>query len=539
MSRAPRALIAVDEGAATTAVTLLGRIGERWRVLGSLSGPARTPPEELAAILARRIDGPAPSMLAELGVDPRALDDLPRLADRSATLRTLAVLGASPRAVANLERIARRTAWRVSVASPDTHDPKEMTELVLDPHVGGVLVGIGDPPGPDERRSLDDLLALVAAGARRRPDLTIVLSGPIRARRAWTEATEDLPGDPARFVDAPAAASRGGRDEVVRSVLEGLLSGPDPRTSATEAVRLLADVLDRRIEYIEVGFDGGVRAMATPGVADQAPGLVAVRSGAGALVPSVPDDDATDAVLGWSIGSLDRHRMGDRLRELRMHPWGDASGDGARLRLAAARAAMARLVRATPDISSTPTPDLTIVAGGAFAVVPGRAVALAVADIVRRPGATAVALDHARLLGAVGRIEDPDERRSFVADLADDLLLPIGTIVIAAGVGGRASRSVVGSVALSDGADEVRDLEAGALEFLDLPPGRTATATLEFRDGARIGRRARKVSVPVTGGLAGVAIDLRDVPLRLPERRDRRRATLAAWNALVWPGDER
>jgi hypothetical protein len=43
--------------------------------------------------------------------------------------------------------------------------------------------------------------------------------------------------------------------------------------------------------------------------------------------------------------------------------------------------------------------------------------------------------------------------------------------------------------------------------------------------------------VPVSGGIAGILVDLRDVPLRLPERRDRRRAALAAWGELAWPGE--
>jgi hypothetical protein len=43
----------------------------------------------------------------------------------------------------------------------------------------------------------------------------------------------------------------------------------------------------------------------------------------------------------------------------------------------------------------------------------------------------------------------------------------------------------------------------------------------------------------VSGGLAGVMVDLRDVPLRLPDRRDRRRAALATWGEQVWPGDDR
>lgn len=542
MSRTPRALIAVDAGSATCAVSLVGRQAGRWRLLGSISAPAGAPVEALVGVLLRRIGDADPSLLAslELPADAAAAGDLPRLEARSAPPRTLGVLAASRRAATILENAAARTGWRARVASPEMHDPREMTEIALDRAVDALLVGCGDPPGPDERDALNDLAALVATAAVRRPELPIVFAGPVRARRAWTDSfPADAAGDPARLVDAPALA-RGGRDDGVRAILEGLFPGPDGRVAIAEGLRTLADLLERRIELIEVGFEGGMRAVASPGVGDTPPTVVAIRSAEGALVPPDLDDRAVDSVLAWTTGSLDRHRMGDRLRELRMRPWADTAGDGARLRLAAARAAMARIVRVTADLGALPTPDLTIAAGGAFAVAPPRAVALAVADTVRRPGATQVAFDHGRLLGPIGTIDDEADRRALLADLADDLLLPLGSLVLAAGVAGKAGHVLVGSIALAgDRTTIVRDLTAGELEFLDLPPGETADATLEFRETARIGRRARKVRVPVTGGLAGVAVDLRDVPLHLPERRDRRRAMLATWNALAWPVEDR
>ena len=39
-------------------------------------------------------------------------------------------------------------------------------------------------------------------------------------------------------------------------------------------------------------------------------------------------------------------------------------------------------------------------------------------------------------------------------------------------------------------------------------------------------------------GMAGLLVDLRDVPLRLPDRFERRRDLLAAWQADLWPGGE-
>jgi len=538
----PRALLAIDAGAATTSVALLGQPGDRWRLLGNLAAPAGADVDALGEILAARLVAADPRMAADLEVARNRVADLPRLEARSRPPGTLAVLGASRRAVLMLEAVAARTPWRVRSASPESHDPREMTELALRADVSVVLVGAGDPPGPDERGWLDDLAGLVGAATRRRPELRVVLAGPVAARAAWAEgAGRALDGSQDRIVEAPPVGMRSGPDEPLREILEGLLPGnADTRHTAVRAVLSLADALDRRVELIDIGLDGGLRAMASPGVADQGPVAIAVRTAQAGLVPVEVDDAAIDAVLAWTTGSLDRHRMGDRLLDLRAQPWADASGEGARLRLSATRAALARLVARTADIGAMPTPDITVVAGGAFALAPPRAVALAVADTIRRPGATQLAIDHARLLGPIGTIDDPDERRDLVADLADDLLAPIGSLLVVGSVPGKGRHAArIGQMTLDGDSHAQHELKGGEVAFVDLAPGDRALATLEFKDAVRVGHRARRVAVPVSGGVAGLAVDLRDVPLRLPERRDRRRAALAGWGELAWPGDER
>lgn len=542
MTTLPRALLAIDAGAATTSVALVGRPGDRWRLLGTLSAPAGADSDALAEILAARLRAADPRMAADLEVDPGRVTDLPRIEARSRPPGTLAVLGASRRAVGLLEAVAARTPWRVRTASPESHDPREMTELALRADVSVVLVGAGDPPGPDERGWLDDLAGLVGAATRRRPDLRVVLAGPVAARAAWAEgAGRALDGSQERIIEAPPVGMRSGPDEPLREILEGLLPGSaDTRHTAVLAVLSLADALDRRVELIDVGLDGGLRAMASPGVADQGPVAVAVRTAQAGLVPVDVDDAAIDAVLAWTTGSLDRHRMGDRLLDLRAQPWADASGEGARLRLAATRAALTRLVARTAEIGAMPTPDITVVSGGAFSLAPPRAVALAVADTIRRPGATQLAIDHARLLGPLGTIDDPDERRDLVADLADDLLAPIGSLLVVGSVPGKGRHAArIGRMTLDGDSHGSHELMGGEVAFVDLAPGDRALATLEFKDAVRVGHRARRVAVPVSGGVAGLAVDLRDVPLKLPERRDRRRAALAGWGELAWPGDER
>jgi hypothetical protein len=547
VTNVPRALLAIDAGAATTSVALLGRPTSRWRLLGSMAAPSGASPSAIAQEIARRLVAADAELARDLEVGVETIDDLPRLETASASPQTLAVLGASRRAVALLEAVAARTPWRVRAASPESHDPREMTELALRPDVTAVLVGAGDPPGPDERGWLDDLAGLVGAVTRRRPDLRVVLAGPVAARNAWAEgAGRAYDGSQPRIIEGPPIGVRSGPDEPLREILESVLRGPDEagtvdaRHGAVRALLSLADALDRRLELIDIGLDGGLRAMATAGIADQGPVAVAVRTASAALVPIEIDDAAVDAVLAWTTGSLDRHRMGDRLQDLRAQPWADASGEGARLRLAAARASLARLGARTGDIGAMASPDVTIVSGGAFAVAPARAVALAIADTIRRPGATQLAIDHARLLGPIGTIDDPDERRGLIADLADDLLAPIGSLLVVGSVpSGRRNAARAGRLTLDGDRHGRHDLVAGEVAFVDLAPGDRAVATLEFRDAVRVGHRARRVAVPVSGGVAGLAVDLRDVPLRLPERRDRRRAALAAWGELAWPGDER
>jgi hypothetical protein len=255
-----------------------------------------------------------------------------------------------------------------------------------------------------------------------------------------------------------------------------------------------------------------------------------------ALLPRPFVDTDLDEVIGWLPIALDRLRTRDRLREMASAPWGGAAGDGAALRLAAARAATTRLLGHTPGFEGLPAPDVVVASGGAWLAAPATATALAIADVARRPGSRAIGLDHARILAPLGSIEDDDERTRLVADLRDDLLLPLGTVIQAAGL--RPGRPE-GLLTVHGPGEPVQvDLVAGGLELLDVPPGERATVELQFRDAVDLGVRARHFVVEATGGLGGLMVDLRDVPLRLPDRLDPRRELLAAWQSAVWPGFE-
>jgi hypothetical protein len=535
----PRAFLALDLGAATSSAALIGRVAHRWRLIGSLAVPSSSSADGLVIELIRRAGAADPALAAAIGLTDddgtfdaaRLAAELPRLVARSAPPRTILVCAVSTRARAPLVKAARRTGWRTQEASLDETDALQLTMRLLDPAVDVVLVGAGDPPGADERRGLGELGAIVAGAVARRPDLTVVLAGAMTEHLQQLESTAgERTGE---LLLAPAAAAGEPAGSALRELLDEIRGGPDdPRRAAGRAVSALADVLDRRIELIEIGFDGGLRATASPGIGgnDAVPTVSIVADAC--LVPVESSDAIVDRVLAWSTMPLDRHRLRDRLRELRLWPWSGIGGDGARLRLAAARAAMTILIDATPEQSALPAPDLVVIAGGAFAVAPGPAVALAVADVLRRPGAIALAQDHARLLGTIGVIPDAIERRQALMDLVDDVLTPLGSVVIPGGI--RAGTSA-GRLTIHAGTGSSdTDLVPGGLEVVDLPPGETATAEFHFRDAVRLGTRGRQFAIDVSGGLGGLLVDLRDVPLRLPERMDRRRELLDAWQESLW-----
>jgi hypothetical protein len=320
-------------------------------------------------------------------------------------------------------------------------------------------------------------------------------------------------------------------------------------------------VLERTVEAVDVGASGGAWFRAVPEdretdgetpdeetasddeTSTRTDGLDGFLLAAGAMVPerAIDDEADLDAVIAWSPLRIDRPTHRDRLRDLHAHPWQDAVGEGALLRMAAGRAALARMEEERERFGGAPAermpaPDLLVVGGGAFALAPGSATALAVADTIRRPGMTQVAYDHARLLAPLGML-DETERRALIADLADQLLLPLGSVLVL--TGGRPGREMGRLQVTSEWANgEVQTLSSGMLRVVELPPGAPADVELEVRDG-RFGRtRAKRIGFEATGGLGGLLVDTRGVPLRLPQRSERRRDVLAQWQRSLWPGAE-
>jgi hypothetical protein len=535
----PHAFLTIDHGSATVSVALIGRAGGAWRLIGSLAIPAGAELDPAIDLLVARTIAADPDVAQGLGIVGLAREAFPILEVRSRRPRRLAVVAGSERTLIGLVATAGRSGWRAAGASTESTDPLAMTRLLLDRSVEAIVVGAGDPPRADERGAIRELATLVAAVAVRRPDVPVILSG------SMSEALDvfgDVGARPGEIVLAPAALRTTGpvepdaADPLGDLLLELALPADDPRRALGTGTRTLAELLDRRVEAIILGHDAAARAVAVPGSGGQPSTVRLAVVPSAAVAPDDPDDAVIDGIIAWSTMPTDRHRLRDRMRELRIAPWSDAAGDGAALRMAAARAALVRLKEATARFDDGPVPDLVVAASGVWTSVPAPAVALAHIDVLRRPGASQYALDHARLLGPLGAIPDAGERKVLFMDLVDDLLAPLGSVVTPAGLrAGRALGSVV--VHARDGISEL-ELTPGGLELVDLPPGSTAVAEFKFRERVRLGGRGRHFAIDVAGGLGGLMVDLRDVPLKLPDRADRRRDLLAAWQSSLWAGSE-
>ncbi len=532
MSTDPQAFVALDRGTATIAASLVGRIGGTWRLMGATAAPVAVDVDAVIDRLRRRLAAQEPELAGLFGlVDRGAAADLPRVACATARPPEIAVVAATDRVLGPLAAVAASAGWRVRPLALDGAEILPVATALADPRISAILAGASDPPGADERGLLPNLGALVAAATDRRPDLVTVLAGGLATPGNRVEALF-RPDRAGPTVLGPSPLTGGG--EPLRELLDGLRGGDhDGRRALAAAAGTLAEVLRRRVEVVEIGQSGATRVVA---------GFAAGRATsprwasvpAAALLPPAFTDAHLDAVAGWLAAPLDRLRVRDRLRELALTPWGDAAGDGALVRMAAAKAALGRLLVATPALDEGPAPDVLIAAGGAWSVAPGSAVALALADVVRRPGVRALGWDHARLLAPLGTITDPDERRMVIRDLRDDLLLPLGSVVMPAGL--RAGK-VAGHLSVDGpGGPAELDLVPGGLELVDLPPGERAVVELRFRDAVDLGVSVRHAAVEVTGGLGGLLVDLRDVPLRLPDRPERRRELLSAWQAALWAG---
>jgi len=519
----------LDIGSASIGAALVARLDGRWRLLASSAAPVAVGIEPVLRHLAEAAAAADGTLLAGAG-DWRGWA---RVESRTRPGARVVVAGPSGGAVEPFERAFRMDGWQATACvTPERSVALDAARALRDPDLDLVVVAAPGGLGGNDRDALRDVAALVGAMAGLRESLPVLVSGP------GVVAMPGLPGE--RVVLSH------GLSDAVALAREAVPRGADGREGFIRSIVSIAAILDLHVEGVDIGLDAGTRVQAEPD------GLLRrlVLADAGLIPPAALEDDRLlDSIAHWSTLADEAYAVRDRLRNLRVAPWRDAAGDGARVRLAAARAALERLEVAWDADGRNPSrgldrsgeyggqpegpgaPDVVVASGGAFAGPPGPAVALALVDTMRRPGPVALALDHARILGPLGTLGDEHDRRRLLADLLDDVLVPLGSAVVVPGL--KAGR--MGSLrVIADGALTTLPLAPDGVQVVDLPPGLSATVELEAPDDLFVGIRARRVAFTLSGGLGGLLVDTRDIPLRLPDRPERRREYLDAWQLPLW-----
>ncbi len=424
----PLSFFTIDHGTASTAAALIGPVGGRFRLLAASAAPRGISVEAILEDLVARVGATEPGMLP----DPEEWPSWARL--EVATHRPLRVVCAagSERRADDVARAFLIAGWDVVARFGGTGtDLRAVTEACLDRSVTAVALAAGEPPSAGERTGLAALAPMIAAAAQRRPDLRVILFG---GAASWSGGFP-----PQRVVHAPAPGpelrgSAAGAPHLARQIAAGWASDagarqlPDGREGFIVGAASLASLLDRSVDAIDIGCAAGLRAVVRPDGAVE----WLLRADA-ALVPSraMTDDVEVDRILRWCALRSEQSALRDRVRNLGLAPWRDAAGDGARIRSAALRAALTRLAAgwtggdvdavlhgretaarravlpgiasgftrpASRDAGIASLPDLVVAAGGAFAAIPAPIAALALLDVLCRPGARTLLWDHARLL---------------------------------------------------------------------------------------------------------------------------------------------
>ena len=542
MTQDTPAFFTLDRGTVSTAATLIAPVDGRYRMLAASTAPTAIDPESLLEDLAWRVARTDASAAGSM----EGWRDWSRLEVHTGRAPRAVLVAASAETGDLLERAFAGAGWAIAARFFEAHpDLIAFGEACLDPRVDAVIMGGRDDVEDEERERARQLWPRTGALARLRDDLAVIACGP------FVERPEGIPDGRLFSLPAPDRVPMTAETTLRQAALQvgsHLVNAGEPmpsdgRTALRASIGSLAVLLGNRVEGIEVGASASARTLA------HADGELrhAIIAAAG-LLPreALDDDEAAEAIMRWCALDGDPAARLDGLRELVLHPWSEIDRDGLHLRLAALRAALERLgdswntAHSASSRSDDAAADVMVLSGGAFAALPPPVAALALVDGIRRPGAATILHDHARVLAPLGALPVEGDRRRLLADLMDDCLLPIGSALLTGTLGERGKREGGGRLGISTSlGDDQLSLEPGQLRLVDLPPGIVARLDIDPTDGPILGVEGQRLTLEVSGGLGGLLVDTRPIPLELPSTSDQRRAQLEAWEAPAWMGSDR
>lgn len=522
-----------DVGSAWTKAVVVARSRGRWRIAAQAAQPTGWGDEELRRSLAARLSVSADRRVADrleelLAGAPRISSHTPRRAGRIA-------LGAvsSELSGASATRAAESAGWTVeTVACSD--DGRSISDRLAALQAAEVdawlLAGGFDDGQADQALEMASLVA-VARGESGGP---VIWAGASCLRDAVARLFEP---DALLVVDNARPSATIEALVPLRHALEELLQrAVEPagtRQHAPVAFRRAVAELARSTMRRVAGVDVGARYLTWVQADEDGNAESRVFANGGLAAAQLVTTGGASRIAHALPLAVDELAVADALRNLHARPGTlPQTEDELVILHAAVRQLLSQTVGAgaagSDDLREA---DLLIGSGRTIAAAPRPAqAAQMLVDGVRPLGVTQLALDSAGAVGPLGALAD-GEIAEGIGTLRDDLLVPLGTSVICRGV--RAGQPAMRVRIRRPGAPEIGPIElrGGQLQVVPLARGHQAELEIEMLDGASLGstRRTGRVLTSAAGGLLGLILDARGVPLTLPRRTDDRRAVLAAW----------
>jgi hypothetical protein len=264
--------------------------------------------------------------------------------------------------------------------------------------------------------------------------------------------------------------------------------------------------------------------------------------GLGERVDNILSQTSYELITRWLPFDLSESTLRDYLYNKKIHPnCIPVTLEELTIEQALAREAMAvgvkRLSRSFPKSNSRsyssylPWFEPIVGTGSVLTNAPTRGQSLLMLlDGLQPVGVTTVVLDQNNITPALGAAA-PHNSILPIQILETNTFLNLGTVISVVSSAAMGAPVLKARVTYANGNETQVEVKNGFLEAIPLPMGEKAKLQLHplNRADIGIGGPGRGGTVRVTGGVAGVIIDARGRPLRLPKDHAKRRELLKKW----------
>lgn len=317
-----------------------------------------------------------------------------------------------------------------------------------------------------------------------------------------------------------------------------------PVLPTAEGFGVVLRYLARLSELDVLGVDvGGVTTQLAGVIDGQYGSTVNAELGVGYGLGSILEQVGMDSLLRWLPFEMEAEEAHSRILNKALRPMTipETTEDLALEQAAAREAISLTLERARSrwlDGGSSlhpellPPVDLIVGRGAVLSQAPQPAqTVLTLLDGIQPAGVCTLAVDKVSLLPQVGALASVNSLAAAQV-VSRGGFLRLGTVIALAGTGREGSVALQMKVEYDDGQTIKVEVPYGALEVLPLMPGRKAVVELrptsQFDVG--LGRKGRRATTEVEGGVVGIIVDARGRPLVLPGDEGERRAKIREWS---------